>query len=488
MSRQGLWKLVKSDYPKLVPILALAFFIAFIPNLNFPYPVHLDEWWHWAYGEAILESGSTTFTDPLLGQVTKSLGSNLEIGFHVFWGVFHGISGIPWITIVRFFPSIVFMLTVLSVYVLAQRRGFGWEAAFFTCLITTTVGIMGPGLFIPVAMALFFAPLSLFILFNFRTWQSLLVIFVLTCFLMTLHPPSAICTLIIIAPFVLINLRYDFKLSLGILLAILILGLATAPWLAESEIIVSQVKSLFVPKLPLIYHELPRVIYEYGIPPSVVCLLGTFLLAVRGGRENYSLVLALLILLLMLATFYTLHYGMPILYLRGLLFVMLVMSIVAGAGLMELRKLELPVMVTGKLKTPLINRALGIGLCLIVISVTLAVAIPDRLQTPYYHMIDVQDYDAFVWVRDNIDAEYKKAILDPWKATAFSAITKHSAYARIEVSPGPDAERAYEFLRNGCADTVFLRDNGISIVYTREDCSNTDLIEVREYVYLLKGD
>ncbi len=147
--------LVKSDYVKLVPILALAFYMAFIPHQNYPYPVHIDEWVHLAFSKALLRAHDTTFIDPFLGQVTVTLSSNLERGFQLFWGVFHQISGLSWMTIIRFFPSIVFMMTVLSVYVLARRQGFGWEAALFTCLIPTTVGIMGPAFFIPVAMGCF---------------------------------------------------------------------------------------------------------------------------------------------------------------------------------------------------------------------------------------------------------------------------------------------------------------------------------------------
>ncbi len=92
-----------------------------------------------AYSKAMLQAGGITFIDPFFGQSTVALTSNLESGFHIFWGVFQRISGISWITIFRYFPSIVFVITVLSVYILAQREGCGWEAALFTCLVPTTV-------------------------------------------------------------------------------------------------------------------------------------------------------------------------------------------------------------------------------------------------------------------------------------------------------------------------------------------------------------
>ena len=120
------------------------------------------------------------------------------------------------------------------------------------------------------------------------------------------------------------------------------------------------------------------------------------------------------------------------------------------------------------------------------IGVTLAICIPDRQKTPYYYMINEEDYQAFVWIRDNVNENYEKAILDPWKATAFTAITQKNIYTRIHAYPKPDDTKAYDFLDGGCTDTAFLREEGISIVYTQDECNNPDLKEVREFVYVLK--
>ena len=176
---------------------------------------------------------------------------------------------------------------------------------------------------------------------------------------------------------------------------------------------------------------------------------------------------------------------------------MLMMSIVAGAGLRELWKLELPWITHLRLRRPRIVQAAGILLCLVVIGGTLAIAIPDRQSIPYYHMIDKADYDAFVWIKDNIDVSQRKAILDPWKATPFAALTERYVYSRIHSAPKASDKRVYDFLRGGSTNTTFLMDNGISIVYTRVyeweqgttveyGVNNPDLVEVRKDVYLLK--
>ncbi|MFQ6122503.1 MAG: hypothetical protein ACE5LA_05525 [Dehalococcoidales bacterium] len=473
----------KSAY-LMLPIMALAFYIAFIPHQGYPYPVHIDEWVHLAHSEAMLQAQDTTFIDPFFGRSTVGLSSNLEAGFHLFWGVFHQISGISWLAIFRYFPSIIFMLTMLSVYVLAQREGFGWEAALFACLIPTTVGILGPAFLVPMALGLLFIPLALFLVFNFRSGWSYFVLFLFTSFLLAMHAPSAIGMVVVLIPYILLNLRANFKHSLGITLAVIIPFLAPFPWIFS--MLLPTAKGLLTPQPLPTYIDFPRIIKTYGYLPIGLCLLGTFLLAIRGGRKNYSLIFGLLALLVIVVAFFTFHYGLHIMYTRGLMYMMLMMSIVAGAGLAAVKNLSLPAKLTERVKVPLITQNVGKFLCLVLIGVTLAIGIPDRQDTPYYHMIDEEDYQAFVWIKENVDKDYEKAILDPWKATAFTAITGRNIYTRIHAFPEPSDEEAREFLQRGCSDTTFLREKGISIIYTRGECRNPDLIEVRENVYLLK--
>ena len=188
----------------------------------------------------------------------------------------------------------------------------------------------------------------------------------------------------------------------------------------------------------------------------------------------------------MLVAYYTFQYGVEIMYFRGLTYMMLLMSIVAGAGLMGVRKLQLPVKVKAWLKIPFLTQNAGNILCLALIALTLVMVIPVRQNTPYYHMIDKADYEAFIWIKDNVPESYDRAVLDPWKATAFTAVSEKDVYTRIHEAPTAKDEEAYTFLDNGCTDTEFLKENGISIVYSREECRNPDLVEVRENVYLLE--
>ena len=80
--------------------------------------------------------------------------------------------------------------------------------------------------------------------------------------------------------------------------------------------------------------DFPYVITDYGYLPISVSLIGTLVVAIRVNKKVYALALGLLAILLMLATFFTLHYGVVIVYERELTHMMLMLSIIAGADLM----------------------------------------------------------------------------------------------------------------------------------------------------------
>ena len=481
---QNTWKLVKSDYVKLVPILGLAFYVAFIPHHGYPYPVHVDEWVHLACSkEIIAEASALGLASPFYGGAPMI---NLEVGFHLFWAMFQQVSDISWLVIFKYFPSVIFMITVLSVYILARREGFGWEAALCACFVPTTVRFLGPGFMVPVALGLLFIPLSLFIAFNFRNWCSYALLFIFTCFLISAHAATAIGLVIVLAPYVVLNLKKNFRHSLGIALALVIPFLVPFPWIFH--LLLPTAKAFILPQ-PAPGAALPyitQVPHIYGYLPSFLFIIGIFLLMRRGRLKDYSLVIAPVLFLLLIGWFVNFQRGSEVIYARSFLYLMLTMGVVGGYGLRRIRDIRVPEGIAVRLKAVFISRNAGNILCLILLVPTLFFPVRSHLDAPYYHMIDTQDYKAFVWIKENVGEEYDKAILDPWKGTAFTAISEKKVYSRIGVAPGEREMKAYGFLREGCSDTAFLKENGISIVYTRWGCNNPDLIEARKHVYLLK--
>ena len=60
-------KRAKVEHLLLLGVLGLAFYIAFIPRLSYPYPVHIDEWRALAYCEEIGQTGTAGIADPFYG-------------------------------------------------------------------------------------------------------------------------------------------------------------------------------------------------------------------------------------------------------------------------------------------------------------------------------------------------------------------------------------------------------------------------------------
>ncbi len=479
-------KLVRSDYLKLVPILGLAFYLAFIPHQNYPYPVHLDEWIHLSCADEVIKEGhALSLADPFSGGAPIT-NQRLEVGFHLFLAVFRQISGVSWLTIFRYLPGLIFVVTVLSAYVLGRRLGFGWEAALLTCLVPTTIGILGPGFLVPVALGLLFIPLCLFTAFHFRHWGAYVALSAFTLFLLAMHSATAIGMITILIPYIILNLRGNLLHGVAMTAALAVPCLIALPWLSEM-LVFPAARELLVQTNGLVpYVNVPRIIPIYGYLPILLCTFGCVISVVKGDREKYGLVFGLLGLLVLLALFFKTGYGIGMMYYRGLQFMMLMMSIVAGLGLGAVKDFRIPAQIAERFRLPVLLRYLGYTSCLVLVVGILYTAVPVRQHIGYYHMIDDQDYQAFVWIRDNLDEGYGKAILDPLKGTPFTAITGKNVYAWLGAYPVESDVKAYGFLGGNSADTAFLRDNHISIVYSRQSVTNPALTEVRQYVYLLK--
>lgn len=220
----------------LALVLVLAFVMASIPHWQYPYPLHIDEWLHLAYSRAIQITGGTSATSvPLYEYHESASGENItrvgdvEPAFHVLLKIIQQVTGVSWLAIFRWFPSLIFMLVIFAVYVLARKGGYGLEAAFLVSLIPTNVTILGPSLLVPVSLAMLFFPLSLLLIFYYRTKAAYVMLFIFMSFLVLLHLPSAVILAVVAACFVIFNAKEDWKHSLAIAIAVLSPLTAFAP-------------------------------------------------------------------------------------------------------------------------------------------------------------------------------------------------------------------------------------------------------------------
>jgi hypothetical protein len=95
-------------------------------------------------------------------------------------------------------------------------------------------------------------------------------------------------------------------------------------------------------------------------------------------------------------------------------------------------------------------------------------------------------------MRDHLCPGYERALTLPRFGRAFAAITGKYAYAPIPATSAPvqspRVQEATQVLQEGLQDAVWLRERGMSIVYSQRPLQNPELVPVHDRVYVLPAD
>ena len=482
-------------------IMGFAFYTSLIPRLDYSYPLHTDEWTHFAEARTIVTEGTIPFFDPVTGEdradpVTEETRSSphFEVGYHLFLAEFQLLTGLPWLDMFRYLPSAVFALAAFSAYIFGNRRGFGLEAALFASLVPTTVRFLGPALAVPVALGLFFVPLVLFLVSNYWASKGLpLVLLVLLSFLFIAHVPTAVFAGLIIAVYgVFQTLRRALtrrpvrRRALAHLATVLAaVALSSLPLLAYNNWLVGAAVAEPLPQELLVAPG--GIIPRLGYVPYALFVLGLVLLA-RSGRRTER---ALLVTTVLVAAYAFLHYqfgvGNAALYSRSILYLSLLLLLIAGLATSDVRRWLAKVL---SLRWAGGASFAAAGLVLVAVMLpSLGLSLESRYEEQYYHRIGDTQYEDFVWMRDHLCTGYERALTEPQFGRAFAAITGRHVYAAIPTTAAPvrpaEVDEAKLVLRDGVPDADWLRERGVSIVYTTRRVENPELVRVHDRVYVL---
>lgn len=441
---------------KIFFILVLTFLVNLYPHYNYDYPLHVDEWEFFINSRSILESESTIYRDLRMGDIRSN---DLEIAMGTTIALMKCM-GADWLVMFRILPSFISILTVLSVYIFARKKNYGTEAALFTALIPTTIRLLGPAFFVPVSLGLVFLPLSLFLVFYKKNYQ--IPLFIISMFLFYLHPPTAIALFIILLVHAVLNLKSDVRKTASLLSIFLLSLLLYLPYIIPS------LSSEGFGTLTFGGGDIsiPTIISFFGIIPTVFFITGTYLMSIEMKRDNFTLLASICIIFFTVVVFRIFGYTFFLMPTRSYMYLMLLMSMVAGYGLSKTRKMRIPYILL---------------LVVILVSGTQAV-----LYQQYYHVIDGDDYKTFLWIDENTPKE-SRAVLNPWKARAFPAVAGREFYSYYHQGK-IYAERNKEisaFMEDSCRDTDFMLARNISIVYNSNGCYNKDLLNPFKGTYIL---
>ena len=469
----------------LVLILLLAVFMAGIPHLDYIYPLHIDEWWHYGDSQSLMETGHIPYPDPF--NSGEALAEDIEIGYHLFLAEIRLITDISWLNLFRFLPGFIFAMLAFQAYAFGRGRGFGLGAAFLVCLIPTTIRLLGPAFLVPVSLGLTFIPLALFILHRLMSdIRGPTLLLLMLSALLFLHPP----TMAVISAIVIVHLIYalfgeqkarsrlrNVALIFGFFGLIFIFISFWAP--ASLDFVVSEAldpeRHL---QLPPIFGALP----QYGFIPMALSVIGLGVLFYEKRREDLAVITALFGLLAFQQLYPHFYLGPDIIYERGWLYTFVLMALMGGVALPAVWGW----IKSGIKKWPRLAHIIAFAAIGILLVSALGINIRSHLSEYYYHVIDDEMYQEFRWIGEYVPPSHQIGILDTHEAWPFAAITKKFAYT-AEVAPNFHAKgrSAMEFLETGSKDTSWLLEEGITIIYTSEVVENNDLIQVNDRTYLL---
>ena len=465
-------------------LLTLAFYMALAPRFGYPFPMHVDEWMHIGYSLQVADTGHLAFPDPFHAGRLTGIG-HPEIGYYIWFGSLLLTTGVPWLPLSQLMPPLVLAIIAFASYAWGRKWGFGLEAALFVTFIHTTIRFLGPAYLVPVTLGLLFFPITLTLVDKLENdWRPLPLIILTLGSLFLIHGTTAVAVgfvLVVYLVFCLTLSRRPLRRMLPVLTCLLFVPFsALVIYLWNSRLVMAHISYLAGgadQPLPPILYPLPTL----GFIMLALLVLGAGFLVARGGWRNYALLVSTAILLFFVE-FYRRWFeiGPNILYERGWLYVMLLMALISGYGLGNIRQISLEFFKKPPWAKPLIYAGLGI-----VVALALVLRLDGYKDEYYYSFMDAKTYNDFIFIRDNLDGNM--ALLDPYLAWAFFPISGKYAHTTAAYPyNAEDALEVREFLLEGGSDTALLLRRGIDLIYSPLPLQNHNLVEVKDGIYILR--
>lgn len=464
--------------------------MALYPRLDYPLPLHVDEWMHLGNTQQIVETSSLSYPDPWQGGRVTVEG-HPETGYYTWLGTLQMATGMPWLTLARLMPAIVLGIITFAAYALCRKWGFGLEAALFVTFIHTTIRFLGPAFLVPVTLGLVFFPICLMLLEKLeREWMPVPLIMLSLVSLFFIHGTTAVALGLLLGISLIIYLILSRRQGQGrrlpatiCLLAMPVSVLALLVW--NPSLVINKIASIKVTAhLPM--DPIPYPFPELGYVMVALAAIGFGFMIAKGSWRNYTLVIYTAILLLFVLLYrHLFDVGPEILYERSWLYVMLPMALIAGYGMSKLYHLGLEFFKRRNWRLPLIY---------LLLVVVIALALFQRMngysqaKESYYHIIDGPTYYDFAWAGEELP-QSTNALLSPYDAWTFFPITGKYVFIAKALPWGvEEAMRIGQLFRSGIPDTDFLVAIGVDILYSPYPLNNPDLVEVRDQLYILREE
>lgn len=452
---------------------------------HYRFPVHLDEYWHWGMATAVGRTGQAETADPFTS-FSSSVADNVayptqihERGFHAYLAALQATTGIEWVVLMEFLPTIVALLSALAVYALAQRWDAGLASVLWLAAIPTSLRFLGPGFVVPISFAMPLALIGFLVATRASTPASWLVVMAIAAGLWPIHAMGALILTALVAGYLLAG-QVDARAGL--------LAIAIAlPFLLAWPIYVTGIRQ------PLAHGPtLTAGIETLRIVGPLFFLAGAlgagWLLTRRDPHTRavgvaFSLLAGVAMAVIIVRIVVDID---PLrIYDRAVTTLTPLVAVLAGAGSAAI--IAFLSRVGARTRWPRAAAAIAVGLVLVAQGAVVAAAWERNVEQPYYRPLTEERYAQYAAVKDQLPRG-GYALVDSTDTLAFTAITGlPTAYVQTPEAPLPPPE-IQDFFAHGSNDTKYLVVRTITTVVTDQPVTNPDLVRISPSVYVLRAD
>jgi hypothetical protein len=423
----------------------------------------------------MMRDGTWNYMAPYYGYDS---GNHAEGGFLLTIGMVQRFSGIGWNELFILMPLAITAMAVVLAYFIGRVFNAGLTSALFTAMLPITLRFLGLGFLVPLSLGFVIILALLLLILRFHSMWTLPILLVLSLYLVFLHPPSALVGIIVIGSCglaFLIAKRWRDGLALISIPALTLVFALFMPILWTSSVFSNLGFGIlgggrfFLPEMNAFSY-----LKMFGFWLYLLGFIGAVILAKEWKSRGLPLIFsvgAIGGLALSFRYWINLIGDVQALYDRTVFLFFGTLALLAGKGASWSWNISRPATA-------------------VVLATAIGLSLYGHATTPYYHIVNDQEYQDFVWIHDNVNSTYERAILDPWKAVVFGPVAGKLVY--YQIGQGPDSSMdditriINNFFQEGCSNTTFLIDNGITIVYTSGIVNNPSLVKVHPRIYLFE--
>lgn len=233
----------------------------------------------------------------------------------------------------------------------------------------------------------------------------------------------------------------------------------------QFETVKNILDSIFNPGGPPLLAPVKDAVQKYGFLAAGVSIIGLFILLLKGGWQAYAISVITVILIGMITIHNRTYVGYQTLADRAWFYLFLLMSVLAGFGIAEIRRF-LSKLLERKNAWNVITRLPSVAAIAFIIFLLLG-SVDRHKKEMYYRLMDDQIASDFAWIDSNIPA--RNAIVKTDLAFAYLALTRGNVYT-TEAYPfvneyGREA-LWYLYSQDGPADNKeWFRTRALFLVY-----------------------